>query len=597
MGALVGQLDERRVFERVEPIHGFGARSADDAIAVDGRCVIRRLAGQRYLQIELNFPAAEGRLEIYHGDHRIDQADLINGWQKSAVELKDLPTPADLTLLFLDLSKQPLDVVVSVDVRSIGLSESWGMGQRKRLKCYMPFDRANVLQNGDVSMCMCPEWLKAGNVLGNNKTERLKDFWNNEHYQRVRGLFLEGRHEEVCRKEVCIILKGNIVAHATAPEIVESVNEGRTILSHGPTVIQHDVDRGCNLDCVMCRDEKLLPNPENVERGVRDIQDAIDMGSVRQFSTSGAGEVFAMKKIVRMMETEVFSSREISLGFTSNLSYFNDRLWSRIGHNKIDFIAVSADGCSSEVYDKVRLGGDWNVLLKNMRFLSKLKKEGKVGQIIWNYTTLRQNVGDVGRAVELAEELGFDHLRFIAQFGELSRTNGNMFEECDIDALDIFYAELDRVGAFEKPWIWMSEVGMRGRRYRTAEFRLDFAQHVYERPGAPNASLTDLAVYNRRRAMKIVRELVADTRSGKTPKPVDLPVHNRKFLARFSEELPKVRHALREFRQAPSRKAWSALKDAYLLKKGLRQLVGPSLHQTIEQRGFPGGVPAEASGG
>jgi len=522
-------------FDLVEAIDGFTlALPVVDAnnspMTASGRCSIQRLADKPYLQIELNFPASVGELTVYYDSQVIDRAELVAGWQHSAVELKGVPTPAELTLMFRNAAGETVD---AVQVRAVFLSDSWGRGQRKRLKCSMPFDRANILQNGDVSMCMCPAWLKAGNVLGNNKQERIQDIWNGPHYQRVRRLFLEGRHEEVCRKEVCLILKGDIPTYEPAPEAIASINEGRTVLDHGMTHLQHDVDRGCNLSCVMCRDEKVLPNEENVDRGLRDVQDALDLGTLEQVAWSGAGEIFAMKKIVRLMGTDIFSRNGVRLGFTTNLTYFNEKLWRRIGHNTVEFIAVSADGCSPEVYNKIRIGADWDDLVRNMRFLSTLRREGKVQLLVWNYTTLRQNICDVGKAIDLAQELGFDHLRFIAQFGELSRTGGNMFEECDMDALDALYAEFDRAKAFDKPWIWMSETGIRDRRYRTPEFRLDFAQHIHEREGGPAVTSKDLAAYNRRRSLKIVRGLMTDIESGRIPSPKNLPEQNIQFLAEF----------------------------------------------------------------
>jgi len=538
-------------------------------IASNG-CTIRRLADKPYLQLQLDFPAAGGELLVYCGGQLIDRADLVKGWQHSAVELKGVPSPAELTLTFSDAAGA---VVEKVPVQAIFLSDSWGRGQRKRLKCSMPFDLVNVLQNGDVSMCMCHEWLKAGSVLGNNKQDRIKDVWNGPGYQRMRRLFLEGRHEEVCRKEVCLVLKGDIRICEPTPQVIASVNEGRTVLDHGPAYLQHDVDRGCNLECVMCRDNRILPNEENVERGLRDVQDALDLGAVRRVSWSGAGEIFAMKKIVQLMETDTFSREDIAFTFTTNLTYFNEKLWQRIGHNKITVISVSADGCSPEIYNNIRVGGDWDELLENMRFLSTLRREGKVKVIGWNYTILRQNIRDVGKAIHLAEELGFDHLRFIAQFGELRRTVGNMFEECDMEALDALYDELDRAKAFDKPWIWMSETGMRERRYRTPEFRLDFAQYIYRREGDPTAKSKNLAAYNRRRSLKIIRGLMDDMETGKISPPENLPEQNIQFLSEILGASPSTFDMLKSLWSMRQTGTMTDAADARRMTKWAHKLV------------------------
>jgi hypothetical protein len=272
------------------------------------------------------------------------------------------------------------------------------------------------------------------------------------------------------------------------------------------------------------------------------------------------------------METEVFSSRGIEFGITTNLTHFDEKLWGRIGHNNLRVVSVSADGCSPEIYNRIRVGGDWNELLVNMRFLSSLRRENKVGFIGWNYTVLRQNIPDVANAIRLAEELGFDYMRFIGQFGELSRTEGNMFEECDQAALDALHKQFEEARAFEKPWIWVSEIGMRERRYRAPGFRLDFAQHVHERAGAATASKSDLGKYNLRRSSKIVGDLVNDLDSGKISFPNDLSEGNIRFLEKFLATTVDTR-SMFSLKSLASARQWAEMVRNHRFRKSLKRLI------------------------
>jgi sulfatase maturation enzyme AslB (radical SAM superfamily) len=529
----------------IEFLHGFGTVDHDpDGVAqivAQSLCVVRRTGGQRYFQCHLDFPAERGELVACLGDRVVDHAELTRGWQHSAFALEDVPVPAELRLAFRDAQGAPVE---GVRIRSVFLSDSWGRGQRKRLKCSMPFDRAVVVQDFDVFMCSCPEWLKRGGVLGNTKEARLTDIWNGAPYQRMRGLFLEHRYGEVCREEVCPLLLGEIKTPEPSPEVIAAVNDGHTVMAHGPNSIQHDVDRGCNLECVMCRDEKILPREENVERGLRDVQDAIALDSVIDLTWSGAGEIFAMKKIVQSLESDTYARRGIKLNLVTNLTYFNDKLWQRIGHNRIGIITMSADGCSPEVYNSIRVGADWDTVAANMRLLAEIRRQGRVESVVWNYTVLRRNVCDVAKAIRFADALGFDRFRLIAQFGELSRTEGNIFESFDLDALDALHAELESVDAFDNPMVWMFEIGMRGRRYRTPEFALAFAQHVYERQGYGSDG-AEPSLYNLAKALKIVGRLMHDIGSGRIPRPQRLPDGALRFLERLAN------HAERHYQPDP----------------------------------------------
>ncbi len=265
---------------------------------------------------------------------------------------------------------------------------------RRRLKCYLPFQRSTVVENGNVYPCLCPSWLKADGVVGNTKEARLPEIWNGEGYQRVRALFLEGRYGELCREEICPYLRGEQTAAQPADEVLAAVEAGQTIVEYGIKTLQHDVDKGCNLNCTMCREEKIAPDADNVARALRDVDDAAELGSLQAVNWSGAGEVLAMAPIVRAMETDRFSSGGIRLGITTNLTFFNESMWSRIGHNQI-WLTVSIDGCSPEVYEPIRVGARWDTVLANLRMVAELRRTGRLRKLVWNYTVMRQNVRDV----------------------------------------------------------------------------------------------------------------------------------------------------------------------------------------------------------
>src|SRR6202035_2125221 len=137
-----------------------------------------------------------------------------------------------------------------------------------------------------------------------------------------------GRYGETCREDVCPFLAPGAPPPTDAlpgglgplpDEVIHAVNEGLTVVECGPSIMHHDIDRGCNLDCVMCRDEKQLPNEDNVDHALRDIESCLSLGALQGLSFSGAGEAFAMRKVVQLLETDRFASAGVRLGITTNL--------------------------------------------------------------------------------------------------------------------------------------------------------------------------------------------------------------------------------------------------------------------------------------
>jgi MoaA/NifB/PqqE/SkfB family radical SAM enzyme len=504
-------------------------QEGDPLYEAAGRCTVERLAAARYLQCELRFSPPAGWLEVWHEGTFVDRAELVDGWQHSAVDLGALPVPATLTLVFRTGGGEEIDGTL---IRTMFLSDEWGRGQRRRLKCHLPWSMAVVVDGFSVLPCCCPGWLKGDQIKGNTRDTSLAEIWNGPKYQQMRAEFLAGDYETACREDICPMLTGESRMGEPPAAAIRAINEGSTRLDFGPSALQHDIDKGCNLECVMCRDFKILPDSGNIDQGIADMMSAIEMGGLESVSFSGAGEVFVMAKVVRLLESDVFSSRGIAVNITSNLTHFDEKLWQRIRHNKFGVFAVSVDGCTAQVYEKIRIGARWETIRRNMRFLASLRREGSIQHMTWNYTVQRGNIADVGAAVRLARELGFDLLRFIAQFRSHRRSDGNPFEEGDLDALDRVQAQLEAEEAFDDPKVLTSELGLRHGRHRTVEHRLEMAEYLLGLAHMMGNARTLVYDAEWLKCVRLVAKVRADIEAG-LAEP-DFSPRNIEFLRRFA---------------------------------------------------------------
>jgi wyosine [tRNA(Phe)-imidazoG37] synthetase (radical SAM superfamily) len=503
----------------------------DDVVAAS-QCSILRIDDKPFLQCTLHFPAKRGWLAVYRDAVLIDQAELAEGWQHSAVALKETPVPSELTIQFLDHNREPVE---GAQITSMFLSDDWGQGQRKRLKCYVPFTSINIFADFSVYPCCARQWLKPGLEAGNAKTDSAADLWNGPVYQKMRAEFLAGNYDATCRSDVCPLLHSEQTPPQPPVAVIHAVNEGLTQVDYGPHNLHHDIDYGCNLACTMCRNEKILPNAGNIDQALTDIKSVTELGNLEEISFSGAGEVFIMARVVKLLESDYFSSRGTKIDITSNLTHFNDKLWSRIQHNRFNVFVVSADGCSEKTYEHVRTGAKWATVERNMEFLSQLRQQNKIDFISWQYTVQKANVHDVAQAIVKARALGFDSIRLIAQMGALDRTNGNMFEDYDAQALDQLYEQIDSVDGFNDPRVILSELGIDNRRYRTVERRLELAEYIYDRTGFLGDSKQLAWHFNWQKCRHIVEGIIADRQSGAVSRKTPLPARHRDFVRRFLE--------------------------------------------------------------
>jgi len=82
----------------------------------------------------------------------------------------------------------------------------------------------------------------------------------------------------------------------------------------------------------------------------------------------------------------------------------------------LDYMTVSIDGATDDVYKVYRVGGKLDMVLANLRTL--LKRRGELGLakspwIRWQFIVMKHNEHQLKEAQRLAEEIGVDELTFI----------------------------------------------------------------------------------------------------------------------------------------------------------------------------------------
>jgi MoaA/NifB/PqqE/SkfB family radical SAM enzyme len=73
---------------------------------------------------------------------------------------------------------------------------------------------------------------------------------------------------------------------------------------------------------------------------------------------------------------------------------------------------VSVDATKKETYEIIRRGGDFETLLKNLKFLSGLRKEKKLSSLTINFVVQDHNYKEMPDFVKLGIELGVDFIAF-----------------------------------------------------------------------------------------------------------------------------------------------------------------------------------------
>ncbi len=130
-------------------------------------------------------------------------------------------------------------------------------------------------------------------------------------------------------------------------------------------------------------------------------------------SLSHRGEPFLNSEILDCIE--YLHENRISVSFPTNFSIkLNDEKIERLVKSGLDKLFVSLDGATEETYSKYRIGGNFNLILDNVKRLSETKKRlgVKKPKIVWKFIVFDHNRKEKEYVRENYMNFGFDSYEF-----------------------------------------------------------------------------------------------------------------------------------------------------------------------------------------
>jgi len=159
------------------------------------------------------------------------------------------------------------------------------------------------------------------------------------------------------------------------PNLFKSKYFRTEVAKNYPYTIQIEPTNKCNLNCIMCiRKEvvkKLTGIPINMSfENFKTILDKIP--SAMLISIQGQGEPFLNPDIFRMIKYA--KTKGTCVYTTSNATLLNEDICKKIIESGLDCITFSIDGPTKEIYEKIRIGADFNSVMKNIKCLVDMKE-------------------------------------------------------------------------------------------------------------------------------------------------------------------------------------------------------------------------------
>jgi sulfatase maturation enzyme AslB (radical SAM superfamily) len=126
--------------------------------------------------------------------------------------------------------------------------------------------------------------------------------------------------------------------------------------------------------------------------------------SVNTLCMIGSGDVFASKTFRNFLinfDSEKFPNVN-SISIQTNGLLLNEDMWNKIikSRDLIKMINISIDASTKKTYETVRRGGNWDILMNNLKFISKLNSK-----ITFSFIVQDTNYMEMESAYELINKL------------------------------------------------------------------------------------------------------------------------------------------------------------------------------------------------
>lgn len=307
-----------------------------------------------------------------------------------------------------------------------------------KIPCYRPFTSVLIDDYGDVYFC-CMAWQVDKSLkIGNLKDSTISELWNNEKAKEVRAAMYENKTKRYCSEKTCPIRLGNTqidVSHLTdnyykdlfTENTVLEISAKKTSMSSFPSFIAIGLDRRCNLDCIMCTAKDIVGMPfSEIETTVNKLFIDIkkNIHDVRRLFLSANGEPLMSKDILKLLkETAKLKDNKIAIEMLSNGNLLTPDLFDQIKHNNFFSMAFSVDAATKATYEMIRRKGNWDQLMKNLSYISRLREESKIRHFEINMTVMKLNYREIYDFITMGFQLGCDQVQLHPMRGEPAEQN------------------------------------------------------------------------------------------------------------------------------------------------------------------------------
>jgi len=176
-----------------------------------------------------------------------------------------------------------------------------------------------------------------------------------------------------------------------------------------PRTVYWECTRRCNFRCIHCYSSSGIEGAKGMSLvNTKKMIDELSQNGV-EFLNIGGGEPLLYPHIYKTLRYAADSHLMVEM--TTNGSLINDQVIKKLSLAGLEFIQVSLDGACGKTYQKIRKGGNFDLVVSNIK---KLAEKFTVSICM---VATKLNFKETDELVQLSKKLGAKYFRVIPLLG------------------------------------------------------------------------------------------------------------------------------------------------------------------------------------
>lgn len=219
-------------------------------------------------------------------------------------------------------------------------------------------------------------------------------------------------------------------------DVIRSINKNFNVI---PVIRNIEITNLCNLKCVMCprcgeiSSKTMYPSKKGCMKyeWFKKILDQFD--NITRLTING-GEPLLNKDVKQMME--YCRKKNIKLQVITNGLLMDEEMINCMVKN-VTYLQISIDGATKEIYEKIRVNGKYDKLIRNIEnLIEKIKDVDKPSliqqNINLNFVCMEQNYKEMDKIIDLASQVGIDNVHMLKYSKNFHIEDKEMLEQYEI---------------------------------------------------------------------------------------------------------------------------------------------------------------------